>query len=234
MSKTTPNSYRHHALLLFWTKTAQKVINARVALVWETICKKAWSSSKNPRKNMEKQLNFAENLWNFSICLIVSIFFPHFLRKTLHPKAASRCVAFSRAAAALCRARLRRREPRRAREALQTAMEAMAEGRCHGPWGCQAVLKGSISCQTWRNNWEKWRGNQKGTYIYKIIWTYWVPKRRCPTDPRSVFLEWWMVLIVGWCQCDMFILQYELGSENGEFTWIYPQSVVLQWENYWL
>lgn len=47
------------------------------------------------------------------------------------PEAASRCVAFSRAAAALCRARLRRREPRRAREALKTAMEAMAEGRRH-------------------------------------------------------------------------------------------------------
>ena len=63
----------------------------------------------------------------------------------IHPKAASRCAAFSRAAAALCRARLGRREPRAAREALQTAMEAMAataEGRCHGPWGCHGGAEG--------------------------------------------------------------------------------------------
>ena len=156
---------------------------------------------------------------------IVSIFFPHVLRKTLHPKAASRCVAFSRAAAALCRARLRCREPRRAREALQTAMEAMeatAEGRCHGPWGYQAVLKGSISCQKCWNNGEKMGGNQKGTYIYKIIWTYWVPKKDAQQIPK-VFLRWYLYYGRLMSMWHVYSPIWSCGlSENGGFIWIYP------------
>ena len=69
---------------------------------------------------------------------------------------------------------------------------------------------------------KKWGGNQKGTYIYKIIWTYWVPKKDAQQIPK-VFLRWYLYYGRLMSMWHVYSPIWSCGlSENGGFIWIYP------------